>query len=72
MQQILVSKLSENIKSLKTFLKKKDLFIYFFFSVVDFFATCELSLVVTSRGYSSLWWVVLLQGFLLLWSTGSR
>ena len=52
--------------------KKINLFIYFWLRWV-FVATCGLSLVAVSGGYSlllcvgfSLWWL------LLLWSTGSR
>ena len=48
------------------------LFIYFWLCWV-FIAACGLSLVVASRGYSSLWCAGFsLSWLLLLWSTGSR
>ena len=47
-------------------------FIYLWLHWV-FVAVCELSLVVASRGYSSLRYAGFsLQWLLLLWSTGSR
>ena len=51
---------------LNLFLKKINLFIYFWLRWV-FIAARGLSLVGASRGYSSLWC-----GGFLLWSTGSR
>ena len=49
-----------------------NLFIYFWLHWV-FVAACRLSLVVESRGYSSLWCTGFsLRWLLLLWSTGSR
>ena len=55
-----------------TFFKKLILFIYFWLSWV-FVAARGLSLVVASRGYSSLWCAGFsLRWLLLLWSTGSR
>ena len=46
-------------------------FIYFWL-LWAFVASCRLSLVALSWGYSSLWYLVFSLWWILLWSTGSR